>query len=298
MRARLAICVSLALAACSGDDSSFGGTNGAGAADGGGGSSGGGGVVYVPPKCHQTCQDYLTGHAVVDTVWFLYNQNIPGLPGGNVDVTGACPLGGTVHITGTATGSPEGTSTVHLVFDLAACRNSDARYSVTLQGVVNMDGNFDNGSVSGTQFTAVTFTSATLELGGELIFLDDPPLDETCPLAVKHQAGAETSTIDGEVCGREFSSDTALDDLGGGFVNASDGGTAGSNGSSGGGSSGSSGGGSSGTSGGGSGSGGGDCTCYCGWPAGQICQQNTDCPPDESLPGTSVPGVCGCPVGC
>jgi hypothetical protein len=41
-----------------------------------------------------------------------------------------------------------------------------------------------------------------------------------------------------------------------------------------------------------------DCTCYCGWPANQVCQQNSDCPPDESVPGTSVPGVCGCPVGC
>jgi hypothetical protein len=41
-----------------------------------------------------------------------------------------------------------------------------------------------------------------------------------------------------------------------------------------------------------------DCTCYCGWPAGQVCQQNSDCPPDTSEPGTYVPGVCGCPVGC
>jgi len=43
-----------------------------------------------------------------------------------------------------------------------------------------------------------------------------------------------------------------------------------------------------------------DCTCYCGWPANQVCQHNSDCPPDESVPGTSVPGVCGCPItpGC
>ncbi|HEY3233835.1 MAG TPA: hypothetical protein VGJ84_03910 [Polyangiaceae bacterium] len=41
-----------------------------------------------------------------------------------------------------------------------------------------------------------------------------------------------------------------------------------------------------------------NCTCYCGWPANQVCTSNTDCPPDTSVPGTYVPGVCGCPIGC
>jgi hypothetical protein len=58
-----------------------------------------------------------------------------------------------------------------------------------------------------------------------------------------------------------------------------------------------------GRSGAGGGSGGGtgggtNCTCYCGWPANQVCTSNTDCPPDTSVPGTYVPGVCGCPIGC
>jgi hypothetical protein len=50
--------------------------------------------------------------------------------------------------------------------------------------------------------------------------------------------------------------------------------------------------------GGGTGGAGPGCTCYCGWPENQVCQQNSDCPPDTSVPGTYVPGVCGCPVGC
>jgi hypothetical protein len=41
-----------------------------------------------------------------------------------------------------------------------------------------------------------------------------------------------------------------------------------------------------------------DCTCYCGWPANQVCHTNSECPPDTSVPGTNVPGVCGCPIGC
>ncbi len=42
--------------------------------------------------------------------------------------------------------------------------------------------------------------------------------------------------------------------------------------------------------------GGTDCTCYC--DTGGVCTSNSQCPPDTSVPGTSVPGVCGCPVGC
>ena len=39
-----------------------------------------------------------------------------------------------------------------------------------------------------------------------------------------------------------------------------------------------------------------DCTCYC--DDGSICTRNSDCTADTSVPGTYVPGVCGCPVGC
>jgi hypothetical protein len=227
-----------------------------------------GGPVYEPPKCHQTCQDYLTGYAVSSTVWFLYNQNIPGLPGGSVDVSVACPLGGTAHITGTATGSVDGTTTVHLMFELAACRNTAARYSLTFDGIISMDGNFNTGTSGAAEFTAVAFASDELAISGTLKYLDDPKVDETC--AVQQTQGTE-GELQGQVCDREFSSETALAELGAGQP-AADGGA--------------------------SGSGGGDCTCYCGWPENLVCTQNSDCPPDTSVPGTSVPGACGCPVGC
>lgn len=41
---------------------------------------------------------------------------------------------------------------------------------------------------------------------------------------------------------------------------------------------------------------GGGCTCYC--DNGKVCTKNSDCPADTSVPGTYVPGVCGCPVNC
>ena len=68
--------------------------------EGTGGSVGTGGSGNPRPTCGQTCQDYLVGLAVNDTVWFLWNQNIAGRPVGNIDVSASCPLGGSAHITG------------------------------------------------------------------------------------------------------------------------------------------------------------------------------------------------------
>lgn len=35
--------------------------------------------------------------------------------------------------------------------------------------------------------------------------------------------------------------------------------------------------------------------CFCSW-TNEPCTKNSDCPPDTSVPGTSVPGFCGCPA--
>lgn len=39
-----------------------------------------------------------------------------------------------------------------------------------------------------------------------------------------------------------------------------------------------------------------DCTCYC--DNGSVCTSSSQCPADNSFPGISIPGVCGCPVDC
>src|SRR4051812_20719592 len=53
--------------------------------------------------CNQACQDNNVGFALYDAVWHLYNQSVAGMPAGTVNKTAACPLGGSVVITGTVT---------------------------------------------------------------------------------------------------------------------------------------------------------------------------------------------------
>jgi hypothetical protein len=240
-------------------------------ASGSGGSPG----TYRPPTCNQSCQDYLSGLALDGTVWLTYNENVAGKPSGSIDQTGPCPLGGTVHITGTTSVATDGTNTLHLVFDLAGCANSAATYSLTFSGSVALDGTMN--STGTMQFTYVTFTAHGMVVSGSLKYLDDPPIEETCDVSVTQQdSGGSSSSLDGQVCGREFSSATAL----------------------GGGPSGTGGAGNGGLTGAGGATSGGSCDCYCGWPVNTRCTQNTDCPNDTSVPGTSVPGVCGKPVDC
>jgi hypothetical protein len=201
-------------------------TSGLGSPFGSGGWPGSAGNTNTAPTCGQTCQDYLSGLAVADSIWLLYNQNVAGKPAGSVDQAGSCPLGGTVHVTGT-TAVNAGVNTVHLVFDLAHCHNSASLYSLTFNGLVNVDGTFKGGA---DKFTAVTFSSATLALEGGLDFFDNPALDATCELAETQQGSGDTEELNGRLCGREFSSSTALKNPGTG--SAGSGGTsAGSGGS-------------------------------------------------------------------
>jgi hypothetical protein len=233
----------------------------------GGGS---GSATGASRTCGQACQDQLSGFALDDTMWLAYNENVAGKTSGSVDETGACPLGGNVHITGTIDVVADGTVTLHLAFDFMNCSNSGSTYSIGFTGSVSVNGTY-NGR-AGSKFTSITLMSSSLVMSGDLKYLDDPSIAETCAMTVTQQdQSGGSSSLDGSVCGREFSSASSM----------SGGGGTGSGGSSGAG-----------------GSTGEDCTCYCGWPADTKCRASSDCPNDTSEPGTSVPGVCGKPVTC
>lgn len=184
-------------------DGGAGGSGGIPTVSGAGGSQ----PVYMPPRCGQTCQDYLVGLALDDTVWLLYNQNIAGMPAGANDKSATCPLGGTAHITGTTAVASNGITTLHLVFDLSSCQNSGSLFSLTFTGSVSMDGTFQNAA---TKFTSVTFSASSLQATGSLKIYDDPAIGETCDVAETQQDSSGSGTIDGRVCGREFSSANAL----------------------------------------------------------------------------------------
>jgi hypothetical protein len=237
---RIAILFLLGLAACHSASGTSGNSGGAGSNSGGAGSNGSHGSGYdaavFQPTCDQTCQDYLTALGVKQTIDLLFNQNIAGKPGGAINVTGDCPLGGTATITGTIDTTTDGTSTLHLVFMLDGCKNSGSLYSFTLTGTAKEDGTFNGGTRGGSKFSAVTLKATSLVIEGTLkySYLDDPDVQETCPISVTdQQSGSDKGTLDGAVCGREYSSTTAFDSLTGHRGSSGNGGS-GSGGSSGG----------------------------------------------------------------
>jgi hypothetical protein len=164
----------------------------------------------VPPTCAQRCQDYLVGQGLDSTIWLLYNENVAGTPSGNTDRTGRGPLGGSVHITGTTSVATDKTTTLHLVFTMTSVANSSSDYSLTFSGTVAMDGTFQTGA---NKFTAITWSTSSIAITGSLQFLDNPAIDETCDLSETQQDSSNTSTLNGRMCGRDFSSDTALKNL-------------------------------------------------------------------------------------
>ena len=216
--------------ACGDSGSSSGGSgNRAEGQDAGSSSAGSGAVPYEAPVCNQVCQDYLSGLGLNTTVWLLFNQNVAGTPVGAVDLMGTCPLGGTAQITGTSAVATDGTSTAHLLFDLHQCHNSGTRFSLTFTGTVSMDGTFNNGSSGQSKFTAITLSGTSVVVGGSVKFLDDPAISLTCDLAVTQQGSDQTATLDGQICDREFNSETAFDYLdSSGGTSAADGGGNGS----------------------------------------------------------------------
>jgi hypothetical protein len=257
----------------SADGSGYGAASGEGGRTGSGGSGGSGGT-YTPPTCGQTCQDYLVAHGVNNTVWFLWNQLVAGRPSGSKDTTGTCPLGGSVHLTGTTGVSDNGINTADVTFAFQGCSNSDEVYSLTFTGEVAMEGSFRSGS----DFMAMTFISPSLDASGTLDFYDDPEISETCEVTFAQSGTGETGTLVGRVCGRQFNSETALNPASGG--GGSGAGTAGSGGTSGAGA---------------SGTGGTNCRCYC--PDDTECTNATE-PNPCGIDADGIPEVCGCPVGC
>ena len=165
------------------------------------------GTVDEPAYCDQTCQDSNLAFAVDNAGWLLYNQNAAGKPSGAVNVTASCPLSGTVTITGSVTVASNGVNNVQLTLAMTSCGVSASTYSVTFTGALQMAGTFTSNAQ-----TDITFSSSNLTTTGQLIFLDDPMVNEACPVSVtdtwNHQQGA-TGWLNGAVCTRT-AGDTTL----------------------------------------------------------------------------------------
>jgi hypothetical protein len=232
-------------------------------------TTGGSASTYVPPTCDQGCQDYLVAWAIDDTIWFLWNQKLAGHPVGVQDVSGACPLGGTVHITGMDSVA-DGTTTTNIVFEFDACEYSDQLFDLTFTGSVNMDGSFNGTSM----ITAEVFSSTELQVKGSLDYLDDPAIDEGCEVTFSQQGSGDSSELAGRRCGRSFDEGSLKRSSSGGTGQAGSGGS-GSN-----------------TAGSSSGN---DCACFC--PNGSDCT-GAKTPNPCGVDSDGIPEPCACPVDC
>ena len=248
---------------------SSGANTGSGASSGqgsGGGSAGS--STYVPPSCDEGCQDFIVAWGVTDTIWFLWNQKITGTPVGAKDISGSCPLGGEVHITGTTElSSDQITSLVDLEWDFSACENADEIYDLAFTGIVTMEGTF----ISNTDFTAMTYSTTSLETGGVVHYYDDPEIDDVCDMNFAQDGSGDAFSISGRRCGRMFSERSLEVDGAGGTSSGGSGGSGNTGGS------------------------GNSCMCFC--PNGTDCTNATD-PNPCGLDADGIPEACGCPVDC
>jgi hypothetical protein len=164
------------------------------------------GVVYEPAYCDQTCQDSNVGFAVDNAGWLLYDENVAGKPSGSVNLTVSCPLSGTVAITGSVTVASNGVNSLQLMLSMTSCGVSASTYSLTFTGSLQMSGTFTSNAQND-----VTFSSSSLSIAGQLMFLDNPMVTESCPVSVtdtwNHQQGA-VGWLSGAVCGRSAGDST------------------------------------------------------------------------------------------
>jgi hypothetical protein len=148
--------------------------------------------------CDQNCKDFNASLAITSAVSFLYDQNVAGKNTGVQVFDVACPTGGRVKITGaTALDTTNGISTVHLAFDMAACRSVGSNYDLTMTGKLANDGTFSRTS------TALTYSGSGLSLAGQAGG-GVATLSGACDVAITRA----TDTQSGSLCGRPFSGRT------------------------------------------------------------------------------------------
>lgn len=155
----------------------------------------------------------------VDLVWAIqngiadiFNQNVTGTPVGPKNITGNCPVGGSVVITGT-TSHPDstGTTTIDLAYAMTGCKiaktttqgNTHVTVALTLDGTVMEKGSWNNN----TGFLSKNYSSQSLTMAGtaERTGFLDAKVDQTCEIATSltRKAGSTQGSTAGAICGRQ-----------------------------------------------------------------------------------------------
>lgn len=154
-----------------------------------------------PPPCEQKCIDEGIARSVRETAKLAYNLTLQGKPVGPQDATTPCPLGGTVHVYGTATSNAvQGATEVSLTYELDACAyllQDDApqnNYRMNLTGVLTQKGII---AVQPTATTALNFESGGITFEGT-VYEPPVPAKGTCPM----RFGQNGNNLSGLICDR------------------------------------------------------------------------------------------------
>lgn len=145
-------------------------------------------------------------------IWDIWNQNIAGTYFGSRDETVNCPLGGTVHITGTSSySSSTEIVTIDLNYDMTDCIFtkvwSSLTVSLTLTGTINFSGGFRSDTSSFGYWESTNIQSTALAISGtaQRSSYDDATINNTCDLNGSKSASSDSSTYTGIVCGESVS---------------------------------------------------------------------------------------------
>jgi hypothetical protein len=161
-----------------------------------------GNTPAAAPACDGPCQDSIALRAVREAMKTAYNRMLTGNDAGPQDETSPCPLGGQIHVFGSASSNAaQGATRVSLsyVFDRCKFASVDTEptrnYSVTLTGTVAEDGTL---AVQPTATTSLILKSDALDVAGSV---GVPTVDYSaaaCALAI----GQNGNQLSGTLCGR------------------------------------------------------------------------------------------------
>jgi hypothetical protein len=178
----------------------------------------GAGPSPTSPPCDQSCQDSVALRGFRETLKQVFNGALQAQPVGPQDVTYTCaPLGGTAHITGTATSNADvGSTSVSLTYVFDRCRyiaqdtDPTQNYDLSVTGVVVESGTI---AVQPGSTTSLAITSDAVVLAGSVY---SPPIsyatDGGVSLTDAGDAGIEGgcailvsqngNQLSGTICGR------------------------------------------------------------------------------------------------
>jgi hypothetical protein len=155
-----------------------------------------------PPPCDQSCMDATALLALRNAIKLMYNRTLQGMPVGMQDKMADCPLGGTAHVTGTATSNAnQGTTTVGLTYAFESCAYSatdtdpSQTFSVTLTGSIVESGVL---SSQPSSTTSLRFQSTSVTITGSVY---TPPIHyeaDACALDI----GQNGNDVSGTLCER------------------------------------------------------------------------------------------------